>query len=208
MGRNKTGLFLIILGCCCVFAAAALYVYNDRISSRAAAEAADLTALLEQTMTSDTEADTQEEDPALPEPQADAQAETDAPDSVKVKNYDIIGVLSIPAIDIRLPVISQWSYPNLRAAPCRYSGDPEGQLILLAHNYARHFGHIKDLEAGDTVGFTAVDGTVYSYQVTETEIVDGEKGLGDITAGSDWNLTLFTCTYGGASRVVVRCTKT
>ena len=212
MRSHKSGLFLIVLGCCCVLAAAALFMYNSRISAQAAEEAADLAALLDQTMTlnaqADTEADTEGQDPALPETLSDTQPKTDTPKSVTVKSYDVIGALSIPAIDIRLPIISQWSYPDLRAAPCRYSGSPDGQLIILAHNYARHFGHISDLKTGDAVEFTAVDGTVYRYQVTETVIVDGEKGLGDITSGSDWDLTLFTCTYGGASRVVVRCAKT
>jgi len=212
MRSRRGGFLLIIVGCCCVLAAAALYVYNSRVSAQAAEEAADLAALLDQAMAlgteEDNDADAGGQDSALSETQPETQSESDTPKSVTVKNYDIIGALSIPAIDIRLPVISQWSYPNLRAAPCRYSGSPDGQMIVLAHNYARHFGHISDLKAGDTVEFTAVDGAVYSYQVTETETVDGEKGLGDIISGSDWDLTLFTCTYGGASRVVVRCTKT
>lgn len=209
MKNHRAGLFLIIVGCCCVLAAAALYGYNSRISAQAAEEAAELAILLDQTMAQSSGTGTQEQDPALSEAQTDAQAEPDTrtPKSVAVKSYDIIGVLSIPAIDIRLPVIARWSYANLKAAPCRYSGSPDGQMIVLAHNYARHFGHIKDLQIGNTVEFTAVDGTVCSYQVTQTEIVDGKAGLGDITSGSDWDLTLFTCTYGGADRVVVRCVR-
>lgn len=218
MKSRKGGFFLIILGCCCVLAAAALYGYNSRVSAQAAEEASDLSTLLDEAMSQGTGEDPDGQDPALSQTaeatalKADtaeaSAAEAGVPKSIPIKNYDVIGALSIPAIDIRLPVISQWSYPNLRAAPCLYSGSPDGQMIVLAHNYARHFGHIKDLAAGDTVEFKAVDGTVYSYQVIATEIVDGDKGLGDITSGSDWDLTLFTCTYGGASRVVVRCVKT
>ncbi len=33
-----------------------------------------------------------------------------------------LGYISIPAIGIELPVLSEWSYANLKIAPCRYEG--------------------------------------------------------------------------------------
>jgi sortase A len=61
------------------------------------------------------------------------------------------------------------------------------------------------VKPGDTVTFEAVDGTVYQYVVSETEILS--SNMYDILK-EDWDLTLFTCTYGGTNRVVVRCTLT
>ncbi len=43
----------------------------------------------------------------------------------------------------------------------------------------------------------------HSYEIAETEILEPtaiEELLSD-----EWNLTLFTCTYGGQARVAVRC---
>jgi sortase A len=197
--KKKHGKSLIILGCCCILAAAALFGYNSYISEKAAQEADELAALLEKSMASSEEST---QDPELGTP---ANDETDMT-SKSVQGYDLIGTLSIPAIDRNLPIISQWSYPNLRAAPCRYSGTPEGQMVLLAHNYAKHFGHLKDLQKGDSVTFTDVSGKAYQYTVSKIETVDGYQ-LSSILSGKDWDLTLFTCTYGGKQRVVVRCVK-
>lgn len=118
------------------------------------------------------------------------------------KSY--IGVLDIPALGLSLPVMSQWSYPNLKLAPCRYTGSAySGNLILAGHNYPSHFGGLKNLRSGDTICFTDADGNSFFYQVAELEVLDG-TAVEEMTAG-DWQLTLFTCTYGGQSRVAVRC---
>ena len=118
------------------------------------------------------------------------------------KSY--IGVLDIPALGLSLPIISQWSYPDLKLAPCRYTGSAySGNLILAGHNYPSHFGGLKNLRSGDTVCFTDADGNQFFYQVAELEVLDG-TAVEEMTAG-DWQLTLFTCTYGGQSRVAVRC---
>lgn len=118
-----------------------------------------------------------------------------------------IGVLTIPALDLALPVQSEWSYPALRRTPCRYSGSAyRDDLILLAHNYESHFGRLKSLSPGDAVLFTDADGNEFAYEVLELEMLR-PTAVEDMTAG-DWDLTLFTCTLGGQSRVTVRCLRT
>lgn len=121
-----------------------------------------------------------------------------------IDGQDYIGVLAIPGLELKLPVISEWSYPRLKIAPCRYAGSAyTGDLIISAHNYSSHFGKLNHLHVGDTVSFTDIDGNVFHYKVMEiytlkpTAIEEMESG--------DWDLTLFTCTVGGQSRVTVRC---
>ena len=79
-------------------------------------------------------------------------------------------------------------------------------LILLAHNYSRHFGQIHTLEPGDTVCFTDADGTRFMYEVSLVEQLE-RTAIEEMESG-DWDLTLFTCTVGGAARVTVRCQQT
>lgn len=115
-----------------------------------------------------------------------------------------MGTVSIPSLKVTLPVCHDWSIPNARTAPCRYTGSvDDGNLIIAAHNYGTHFGNIKNLMPGDMVVFTDVHGVAYAYAVSYTEILDGTDVL-KMQEG-DWDLTLFTCTLGGASRVTVRC---
>ena len=122
-----------------------------------------------------------------------------------IDGVDYVGVLRIPALALELPVINQWSYPLLKIAPCRYSGSAyQNNLVLCAHNYASHFGNLKNLHIGDAVTFTDMDGTLFTYQVAELETLPPQAT--EEMENGDWDLTLFTCTVGGQSRVTVRCT--
>lgn len=133
----------------------------------------------------------------------DLPADGDMPE-VRVDGQLYIGTLEIPSQQLVLPVISEWSYPNLRIAPCRYQGSAyTDDLILAAHNYSTHFGGLSALVPGDEVRFTDMNGNVFCYAVQETVTLQ-PTALEAMTAG-DWDLTLFTCTYGGQSRVTVRC---
>lgn len=125
-----------------------------------------------------------------------------------VKNIDgtdYIGILQIPSLELDLPVAESWSYPLLRKSPCRYVGSAyKNNLVIAAHNYNSHFGRIKSLCPGDEVVFTDMDSNVFRYRVEEIETLaptDVEQ-----MKNSDCDLTLFTCTVGGRTRVTVRCT--
>ena len=124
--------------------------------------------------------------------------------AVEIGGEDYIGTLEVPALGLELPVMGEWSYPRLRKAPCRYRRSAyQGDLIIAAHNYRSHFGGLKSLAPGDEVRFTDMDGNVFRYTVAETEVLDG-TAVEAMEAG-DWDLTLFTCTPGGQTRVTVRC---
>lgn len=115
-----------------------------------------------------------------------------------------IGTLEIPALQLKLPVMNEWNYANLREAPCRYTGSAyTNNLIICAHNFDTHFGRIKWLSSGDKVNFTDVDGHTFSYHVVELETLQPDKV--DEMKQENYGLTLFTCTLGGATRVTVRC---
>ena len=81
-------------------------------------------------------------------------------------------------------------------------------LIICAHNYNTHFGTIKNLHTDSEILFTDVQGKTYRYLVLSMEELPGtaveQMQFGD---ADDWDLTLFTCTLGGRSRVTVRAVK-
>lgn len=117
-----------------------------------------------------------------------------------------IGVLEIPALEVKLPVISQWNYDRLLIAPCRYAGSVYmGNMVIAAHNYDSHFGRIQNLRTGDIITFTDIDGNNFAYSVASIEILKS-TAIEEMTAG-EYDLTLFTCTFGGKSRVTVRCSR-
>lgn len=115
-----------------------------------------------------------------------------------------IGYLEMPTIGLTLPVMSDWSYLQLRIAPCRYWGSVyDNSMVIMAHNYDRHFGRIATLELGDPVQFVCADGEIFSYVVCGHETLKPTDVELMLEGTSD--LTLFTCTYGGKSRCALRC---
>lgn len=115
-----------------------------------------------------------------------------------------LGFLSLPSLSLELPVLFDWDGLKLQSAPCRYSGSlASGALVLGAHNYSYHFGGISKLAVGDTVYLTDGNGDIHAYTVALTETLDPDAV--DAMINTDYPLTLFTCTYGGARRVTVRC---
>lgn len=120
-----------------------------------------------------------------------------------INGIDFIGVLRIPTLELELPVISEWNYPNLKSAPCRYSGSAYlNNLIICGHNYTSHFGTLKNLWEGDIATFTDIDGNVFIYKMVERETLNPTDIEG--MESGNWDLTLFTCTVGGQSRVTIR----
>ena len=94
---------------------------------------------------------------------------------------------------------------ELKKAPCHYYGSyNEKDFVIAAHNYNAHFGRLSELQAGDKVIFTDAKGTARYYDVVIMETLPPKATKEMITSGFD--LSLYTCTSGGASRVTVRCT--
>jgi len=123
--------------------------------------------------------------------------------TMTIGGQQYIGYLELPTIALNLPVMSDWSYPQLRKAPCRYTGSAyEDNMVIMAHNYERHFGNLTSLNIGDPVQFVDAQGSIFRYRVAAHETLAPT----DVAPMVDnaYDLTLFTCTYGGASRITVR----
>ena len=121
-----------------------------------------------------------------------------------IDGYDYIGILTLPSLELELPVMSEWDYTRLRINPCRYSGSVYlRNMVICAHNYNSHFGRLPDLSIGDELALTDMDGNVFRYRVAEMTTLQ-PMAVTEMT-DSGWDLTLFTCTVGGRTRVTVRC---
>ena len=125
---------------------------------------------------------------------------------MEIDGRDYIGVLEIPSLGLELPVLSEWSYPNLREAPCRYAGSAyKSGFVVAGHSYRSHFGSLGNLAPGAEVFFTDAEGNRLSYAAALTETIS-PSGVEEMLDES-WDLTLFTCDYSGRARVAVRCVK-
>lgn len=201
--RAKIGNAMMILGVLLLVGALVLLGYNTQEDLEAGESVQVLMPQIVEAINTRQE-ELLKEPPAIPVADTPAVMAAREMTVVDIDGYGYIGFVGIPSQNLELPVMADWSYPQLKIAPCRFSGDQNtDDLVLMAHNYARHFGGLSKLVPGDTVTFTDMDAVTTTYTVIAIEVLQ-PRAVEDMTAG-DFDLTLFTCTYGGQSRVTVRC---
>ncbi|MEE1024770.1 MAG: sortase [Acutalibacteraceae bacterium] len=186
--RKWIGIICVLLGAICIISSVGFVAYN-RWENKHAEEIA-------QDLLEDIQSIIEEKQPEqfLPAEMA----------TVKVDGYDCIGILSVPVLDLELPVLTDWSYAKLKKAPCHYYGTYyEKDFVIAAHNYKSHFGRLSELQAGDIVVFTDINNIEHYYEVVLLETLPKNATKEMITSGFD--LSLYTCTPGGSNRVTVRC---
>ena len=198
--KNTRGLCWILAGAVLLAAALSLCLYNWHQSIRSGETAQEVLTVLKEELPPLT-TELPEEDLFQEYGVSEPQEET----VLTVYEYTYIGILTIPSLGIELPVQDEWSYPNLKIAPCRYAGTvADGNLIVAAHNYRSHFGRIGELNSGDEILFTECSGAVHTYEVVQTDLLIGTDVSVMAEGDENWDLTLFTCTLSGQSRVTVR----
>ena len=198
--KRKAGKLLMTIGLLLIAAAFLLMVYNIWESKKAENMSEEILNQIKDGQDENVSSDDADEKP-LYEIYPDMEMPV-----LTIDGVDYIGILTVPSLGLELPVAGNWSYPNLRRSPCRYKGsDYSNDMIIAGHNYSRHFGGLKNLAIGEEISFRDVDGHIFQYQVDDIETIPG-TAVEDMHAG-EWDMTLFTCTYGGKSRVTIRCRK-
>lgn len=188
--RMILGRLLIALGGLLILSALLLLGYNQKLQ-KTAREASDATLV-----------QVQQEIKRIQETREEGHRPTEP---LEVDGLPYFGVLEIPGLSLTLPVQADWSYDKLLSTPCVYSGSiQDGELVILAHNYRAHFRRINSLQQGDEILLTDASGRQFHYAVEEVSVLEAANVEEMINSGYD--LSLFTCTYGGKARVTVRCT--
>ena len=103
--RKWIGVICVFLGVACIISSIGLVVYNQLEDKKAEG--------VSQTLLKDVQNILDEKTPE----NIDKEMPT-----VKVGNYDCIGILSVPVLELELPVLTDWSYAKLKKAPCHYYG--------------------------------------------------------------------------------------
>lgn len=189
--NKRPGLTWIAGGLLLLTAALSLTLYNIWDDHRAGQAAQDVVEQL---------------DEIIPKPVAEPTIipEREMP-TEEIDGERYIGELSIPDLDLNLPVMADWDYDKLKISPCRYSGSYYTRdLVIAGHNYVRHFSSLRWIDEGADICFTNVEGEQFHYTVKKVETLQDED-VSDMIEKDDWDLTLFTCNRGGQTRCTVRC---
>ena len=89
---------------------------------------------------------------------------------VEIDGNEYVGEISIPAIGVGLPVMSEWSYPRLKIAPAASSALPAPMIWSLRRTTTSHFRQMTSLTAGTACSLTDMDGIVNEYVVNKVKV--------------------------------------
>jgi len=188
MNIRRVGTIFVIFGLVLICSALSLLFYNSYQEEKSYKETENVLSALEG------------------ETQNSIQADSSDEITVDINGYDYIGFIEIPKIEIKLPVLSEWDYARLKIAPCRQFGSINtDDIVIAAHNYKKHFGNLSNLSIGDEIILTDTSKNEHIYSVARMEVLrptDVEK-----VQNSGYDLVLYTCTYGGKTRVTLFCNK-
>lgn len=119
-----------------------------------------------------------------------------------------IGSISIPDLELVLPIIQETTNAHLKAGVTTYNDTKlgKGNFVLLGHNMGEKgilFSDIPTLKKGEKLNVTVGKQTA-SYQVTKKEVVKYTDGQALLPTKNE-QLTLITCDKGTATdyRVVI-----
>ena len=205
--RKFLGILCILAGFALIAGALALVVSNEQEDLAAESHVSEIVPILREEITRTRQ--TASAEPTMPQenvPESLLKPEDLIMTEKIINGYAYIGYLSIPDLNLELPIMSGWDSRRLQISPCRFTGTLRGEdLVIMAHNYNSHFGRLSKLTEGAQIIFTDMDGNVWHYGIAAMDILPAEA-VEEMTAG-EYDLSLFTCAPNRTQRITVRCNK-
>ena len=134
----------------------------------------------------------------------------------EINGYKIIGIISIPKINIKYPILEvENPTPEDAKGPMKYGiikywgkgVNDYGNLSLAGHNKynGTMFGKLKNLSSGDIVELTNLNKITIRYEINHiTKTTPNDVSILQTKDNSIRELTLITCTNGTKERRVVK----
>lgn len=199
---KKAGIIFVLTGMVLIISALSLFYHNYRENKSAGQDAEILLSEMQSIIAAgETSGAATTQTETVPAEWTDPTMTV-----VEIDGYGYVGYLTIPVLELKLPVMAEWDYSRLRIAPCRHFGSfKTNDLVIAAHNYESHFGYLSKLKPGDTVVFTDMEGMENLYEVELVDTLNPTQV--EAVQNSGYDLVLYTCTYGGKTRVTVFCNR-
>lgn len=216
--KRAFGIIFMVIGISLVLGAVGLFVYNQQEEARAEKTTEEYLPRVVELINTNKNHETSKPETDISQSVSEDLTEESVDEDIHhqsgevvgdmlvadIDGYKFVGYISIPKYNLELPVMSETDMELMSVAPCRFSGSPKtNNLVIGAHNYRVHFGSITGLSQGDRVYFTDIEGEVWAYSVAFSEVLGPNEA--DSLKNSEYPLTLYTCNYNGEARVTVRC---
>ncbi len=123
-----------------------------------------------------------------------------------IDNYTTIGILEIPSLKIKYPIISETTNKALKISVAKYWGanpNEVGNMVIVGHNYNNYYmlSKLPNIQIGDEIKITDNSGNTLSYKVYETNVIDPYNNdcTSQLTDGKI-EVTVITCADNGENR--------
>ena len=129
---------------------------------------------------------------------------------VEYKGYKIEGIIEIPKIDIKYPIINQTNEETMKLSITKFWGpavNEIGNYTVAGHNNkdGTMFGKTKYLEIGDTIKLTNLKNETIEYKVFEIYSIDPDDvSIVNSVDPNTREITLITCTNGHKNRLITK----
>jgi len=128
----------------------------------------------------------------------------------KNSNYFVIGIIEIPKINIKYPILSDVSNELLKISACKFYGpspNKSGNLCIAAHNYDdnRFFSNLHQLEIGDIVNIYDINYLLTTYYIYDKfETSKNNTSCTNQNTNGKKEITLVTCNNINKNRLIVK----
>lgn len=141
------------------------------------------------------------------------KAKTTNPDSlpdVEFKGYKVEGIIEIPKINIKYPIIDHTDEKTMMVSISKFWGPQAneiGNYTVAGHNNrdGTMFGKTKRLQIGDKIKITDLKGETIEYEIFKIySILPDDVSCVESVEANTREVTLITCTNGHKNRLVTK----
>lgn len=137
-------------------------------------------------------------------------SETNQKVEAEYKGYEVVGIIEIPKINIKYPILNQTNDDAMQYSITKFSGgdvNSIGNFVVAGHNYldGSMFGKVKQLEIGDEIKLTDLNNNTITYEIFDIYSVDpNDTSILESVDENSREVTLITCTKGHVERLITK----
>lgn len=132
---------------------------------------------------------------------------------LEYKGYNVIGIINIPKLDIKYPILEVTNDETMKVSVTKFWGNnvnDVGNFTIAGHNNfnGTFFSDINKLNIGDKIEMTDLSGEKIEYEILKKYVIDPNDL--DCIKSMDENkreITLLTCINARRNRLVIKASE-
>ena len=129
---------------------------------------------------------------------------------MEYKGYKVVGIIEIPCINIKYPILNKTNDNSMEYSITKFSGgevNEIGNFVVAGHNYLNGtmFGKVDQLKIGDEIKLTDLYNNTLTYEIFDIYSTDpNDTSIIESSKEGTKEVTLITCTKGQINRLITK----